>query len=33
LGRREFTLYIKKDIIGVWRQYADLVEFPISQSE
>jgi 4-amino-4-deoxy-L-arabinose transferase-like glycosyltransferase len=33
LGRREFTLYIKKDIIGVWRQYADLVDYPISQSQ
>ena len=33
LGRREFTLYIKKDIIGVWRQYGDLVDFPISRPQ
>ncbi len=32
LGRREWTLYIRKDIAGLWRQYADLVDFPISGS-
>ncbi len=32
LGQRQFTLYIKKDIIGIWRQYSDLVPFPISGS-
>jgi hypothetical protein len=31
LGRREFTLYIKKDIAPIYRQYADLVPFPISR--
>ncbi|HEX2910364.1 MAG TPA: flippase activity-associated protein Agl23 [Chloroflexia bacterium] len=30
LGTREFTLYIKKDIAGLWRQYSDLVDYPIS---
>ncbi len=30
LGRREFTLYIKKDIAPMWRKYADLVPQPIS---
>lgn len=33
LGRREFTLYIKKDLAGIWRQYADLVDFPISRPQ
>ncbi|MDB5081796.1 MAG: hypothetical protein JWP00_3720 [Chloroflexi bacterium] len=33
LGRREFTIYIKKDIIGVWRQFGDLVDFPISRPQ
>lgn len=32
LGRREWTLYIRKDIAGLWRQYADLVDFPIRGS-
>ncbi len=32
-GRREFTLYVKKDIIGLWRQYSDLLEFPISRPQ
>ena len=30
LGRREFTLYIRKDIAPLWRKYADLVDYPIS---
>ncbi|MBN9392207.1 MAG: TIGR03663 family protein [Chloroflexi bacterium] len=33
LGQRQFTLYVKKDIIGIWRQYGDLVEFPISRPQ
>lgn len=33
VGRREFTLYIKKDYAGLWRQYADLLEFPISRPQ
>ena len=33
LGQRQFTLYVKKDIIGIWRQYADLVPFPISRPQ
>lgn len=33
LGRREFTLYIKKDIIGTWRAFGDLVDYPISQGQ
>ncbi len=33
LGRREFSLYIKKDLAPLWRQYADLVDFPISRPQ
>lgn len=33
LGQRQFTLYVKKDIIGIWRQYGDLVPFPISRPQ
>ena len=32
LGRREFTLYVKKDIAPMWRKYSDLVPQPISGS-
>ncbi len=33
LGCREWSLYIKKDIAGLWRQYADLVDYPISRPQ
>lgn len=33
LGCREWSLYIKKDIAGLWRQYRDLVDQPISRPQ
>jgi hypothetical protein len=31
LGHLDFTLYIRDDVAGVYRQYGDLVPYPISQ--